>query len=192
LSLRSYFACAVFAGLPACHGGTIDPSPPSDASLDWGGPTLSLAEPCSNVPDYWCDHRWLRDADTDTAIIEHHVGRDLFCYHSIELQSSAPIEIIERNERDERSAWVLDVGGVRLNVRQDTGIDWTDMQTRGWKPGELERVVYPEAAGRSARRMRAGVGLSAKPISCLRTILTDERFASLTRRHTTTRTMWTS
>jgi hypothetical protein len=100
---------------------------------------------CYNVPDFRCDIKWPRDA-AQTAIVEHHLGSYFFCYHSLELESKEP-----RKEWDEVNEWLLDVGGIQLHVRQDT--ERANMEAQGWRPGEIQHVFYPEASGRSARRV---------------------------------------
>jgi hypothetical protein len=123
----------------------------SDSGAADGSAARAVAtRQCYNVPDFRCDAKWPRDA-SQTAIVEHHIGAYLFCYHSIELESKEPIEIEERKEWDEQNEWLLNVGGVRLHVRQDT--ESADMEAHGWRPGEIERVWYPEASGKSARRL---------------------------------------
>jgi len=40
---------------------------------------------------------------------------------------------------------------VQLEIRVD--VEWANMLARGWRDSDIERVVYPEVFGRSARRV---------------------------------------
>ena len=141
---------AVAEKILGCPPGPTPTSQEPDSGATDGGALRGRAEQrCYNVPDFRCDMKWSRDV-VQTAIVEHHLGAYLFCYHSIELESKEPIEIKARKEWDELNEWLLDVGGIQVRVRQDT--EGADMEAR-WSPREIERVWYPEASGRSARRV---------------------------------------
>lgn len=142
---------AIAATVLSCRAGPAQPSRPLDSGTTDADASRGRAEQrCYNVPDFRCDMKWPRDV-VQAAIVEHHLGAYLFCYHSIELESKEPIEIKAHKEWDELNEWLLDVGGIQVQVRQDT--EWADMEAHGWSPREIERVWYPEASGRSARRV---------------------------------------
>jgi hypothetical protein len=142
---------AVAATILACRAATVHGGDATDSSETLGRASRVREEPsCRNVPDFRCDAKWSRDGG-QTAIVEHDIGAYRFCYHSLELESKEPIEIEDRKEWDELNEWSLDIGGIQLHVRQDS--ERANMEAHGWRSGEIERVWYPEASGRSARRV---------------------------------------
>jgi hypothetical protein len=99
-----------------------------------------------------CDVR-NRDPRSQVTLVEKHDYIYWFCSPQLELEVMAePIEIIEDDDCcEEFSQWKLSVGGVPVHVRLDG--DSTDLVAHGWRESEIESVVYPEAYGRSARRV---------------------------------------
>lgn len=151
MTVRLLVVASATAAIVGCRAGSVMTIGASgSATLEAGAARGNTQGRCYNVPQFRCDTKWQRDA-AQAAVVEKHQGGYLFCYHSIELESKATIEIDERKEWGEVNEWLLDVGGIRLRVRQDT--DPANMEAHGWLAGEIERVWYPEASGRSARRL---------------------------------------
>jgi hypothetical protein len=169
---------AIAATLLSCRSGTPAVTRASDSGTVDGGASGGKAERrCYNVPDFHCDMKWSRDV-VQTAVVEHHLGAYLFCYHSIELESKESIEIKARKEGDELNEWLLDVGGIQVHVRQDT--EWADMEAHGWGPREIERVWYPEASGRSARRVAGNTIRRETNVVFMNSLVAGVHFAYVT------------
>ena len=86
--------------------------------------------------------------------VEHHGNMYSFCSRELELETTEPITILQDDgcTRDcEVKQWKLEVGQVQLEIRVD--VEWANMGTHGWRDSDIERVVYPEVFGRSARRV---------------------------------------
>jgi hypothetical protein len=99
---------------------------------------------------YRCEKSWTKDGGKVTAMIEEHGDTHWFCSHLVELETRAPIAIEREHVDEEFSEWTLRVGGVPLEVRVDS--EWTNLAAHGWRPTEIEHVIYAEVFGRSARR----------------------------------------
>jgi hypothetical protein len=101
-----------------------------------------------------CDVR-NRGQLNQSTVIEKHDAVYWFCSPQLELEVTAePIEILEDDgcfRGCEFNQWKLSVGGVPVNVRLDG--DSTNLVAHGFRESDIESVVYPEAYGRSARRV---------------------------------------
>ena len=87
------------------------------------------------------------------AAVEKDGLQNRFCSRELELETPEPLAIAaDESQPEEIKQWTLDVGGIALSVRVDS--EWSDLVGKGWRPSEIEQVVYPAAYGRTARRVR--------------------------------------